>query len=170
MQAPLVSDSREQLRQASDLVRHAAKAQQRMDEAQAQKPWLNVLKRWFMEMPCLMLCAVVLGLGAALAVFHVDKQPTAPPYASAVPDRTTNVPEVRAPEVRRASYVIGADYNLGTAQAPFIVRFLGARTSIDQLMRVPNPRVGDMYWVSDTGHYWFLTRVGSTQRLSWVDP
>jgi hypothetical protein len=137
-----------------------------MEEAKAKKSWFHVLKRWFIEMPCLMLCATVLGLGAVLALFHVDKQPTVRPYVSAAP-RAANVPK---PEVRRASYVIGADYNLGTAQAPFIVRFLGARTSMDQLMRVPNPQVGDMYWVGDTGHYWFLTRVGSTQRLSWVDP
>src|ERR1700757_4923819 len=101
MQAPLVSDSREQLRQASNLVRYAAKAQERMN---AQKSWLNVLKRWFIEMPCLMLCATVLGLGAVLAVFRVDKQPTVQPYVSAVPDRAPNVPEIRAPEFRRASY------------------------------------------------------------------
>ena len=168
MQAPLVSDSREQLRQASDLVRYAAKAQQRMDEAKAQKSWLSVLKRWFIEMPCLMLCATVFGLGAALSVFHVNKQPAVQPAQPTVQDMFPGA--VPVPEVRRASYVIGADYNLGTAQAPFIVRFLGARTSMDQLMRVPNPQVGDMYWVGDTGHYWFLTRVGSTQRLSWVDP
>jgi hypothetical protein len=141
-----------------------------MDEAKAQKSWFNVLKRWFMEMPCLMLCAVVFALGAVLSIFHVDKQPVASPYVSAAPARATNLPEVRAPEVRRATYVIGADYNLGTEEVPFIVRFLGAKTSIDELMRVPNPQIGDMFWVSDTGHYWFLTHVGSTQRLSWVDP
>jgi hypothetical protein len=72
--------------------------------------------------------------------------------------------------VRRASYVIGAKYNIGTEQAPFNVIFRGTEASIDKLMRVPHPQEGDMYWVANTGHCWFLTRVGSTHRLSWVDP
>jgi hypothetical protein len=160
MRIPTYTDSKQGLAQACDLLRYAAQAKKRM-------PPPGYL--W-------VLTGMVL-LVLTLMVAHQNEpkpKPVTQESLGSVPITEAAVcadaPRADVPEVRRASYVIGAQYNIGTEQAPFNVIFRGTEASIDKLMRVPHPREGDMYWVPDTGHCWFLTRVGSTHRLSWVDP
>jgi hypothetical protein len=162
MRPQTYTDSKQGLAQACDLLHYAHQAKQRMAEARRKISLPGYL--W-----------VLIGLISfvlILVVARKDQLGASVTRADALP---ANVSEVRraslvVPEVRRASYVIGAQYNIGTEQTPFNVVFRGAKASIDALMRVPKPLEGDMYWVSATGHCWFLTRVGSTHRLSWVDP
>jgi hypothetical protein len=156
MRAATYPDSRQGLAQACDLLRYAEQAKKRMAEARRKISLPPAAYLW-----------VLIGLitFVLLLVVAHKNQPT--PSVTRVDVAQANVPEVRraslvVPEVRRASYVIGAHYNN--------LVFRGTKASIDDLLRVLNPQEGDMYWVPATGNYWFLTRVGSTRRLSWVDP
>jgi hypothetical protein len=173
MQAPVHADSREGLRQASDLLRYAARAKIRMAEARRKISLPPAGYLW-------VLAAMIIFVLILVVAHQNQPKPVTPEYPSAVPipgavlvtEPATRVdaPRANVPEVRRATYVIGAHYNIGTEQAPFNVIFRGTKASIDKLLLVPNPHEGDMYWVPATGHCWFLTRVGGTHRLSWVDP
>jgi hypothetical protein len=148
MRTQAYTDSKQGLAQACDLLRYAEQAKKRMAEARRK-----------ISLPPAGYLWVLIGLVSFVLLLIVTHKN--------VDVAQVNVPEVRraslvVPEVRRASYVIGAHYNN--------LVFRGTKASIDDLMRVPNPKEGDMYWVPATGNYWFLTRVGSTHRLSWVDP
>jgi hypothetical protein len=162
MRTPTYTDSKQGLAQACDLLRYAEQAKKRMTEARRK-----------ISLPPAGYLWVLAGMIIFVLILVVAHQNQPKPVAPASPERITapsnspSIPEVRraslvVPEVRRASYVIGAHYNN--------LVFRGTKVSIDDLMRVPNPQEGDMYWVPATGNYWFLTRVGSTHRLSWVDP
>jgi hypothetical protein len=156
MRTSTYTDSRQGLAQACDLLRYAEQAKKRMAEARRK-----------ISLPPASYLWVLIGLVSFVLLLVVTHKNQPAPSVTRVDVAPANVPEVRraslvVPEVRRASYVIGAHYNN--------LVFRGTKASIDDLMRVLNPQEGDMYWVPATGNYWFLTRVGSTHRLSWVDP
>jgi hypothetical protein len=165
MRAPTYTDSKQGLSQACDLLRFAERAKKRMAEAREQKK-ISLPPPGYLWVLTGMIIFVLI-----LVVAHKNQsKPVTPESLGTELITRADAPRANVPEVRRASYVIGAHYNIGTEQAPFMVRYLGTRASIDDLLRVPKPEEGDMYWVPSTGHCWFLTRVGSTHRLSWVDP
>jgi hypothetical protein len=167
MRASTYTDSKQGLAQACDLLRYAEQAKKRMAEARKQ---ISLPPPGYLWVLTGLIVFVLI-----LVVAHKNQpNPVTPESLGAVPITEpathADTPRASVPEVRRASYVIGAKYNIGTEQAPFNVIFCGTEASIDKLMRVPHPQEGDMYWVPATGHCWFLTRVGSAHRLSWVDP